>query len=78
MLRTLPQVPLRTLIDLSLDSYLAQDLSFDRERVAGAVAAFFAGRLAAIAREEGAAPDVIDAVSSVGVIDPVEFMDRVI
>ncbi len=77
MLRTLPLVPLRALIDLSLDSYLVQGLSFDRGRVAGAVAAFFAGRLAAIAREEGAAPDVIDAVSSVGVIDPVEFMDRV-
>lgn len=77
MLRTLPLVPLRALIDLSLDSYLVQGLSFDRGRVAGAVAAFFAGRLAAIAREEGAAPDVIDAVSSVGVIDPMEFMDRV-
>lgn len=77
MLRTLPLVPLRALIDLSLDSYLVQGLSFDRGRVAGAVAAFFAGRLAAIVREEGAAPDVIDAVSSVGVIDPVEFMDRV-
>lgn len=77
MLRTLPLVPLRALIDLSLDSYLMQGLSFDRGRVAGAVAAFFAGRLAAIAREEGAAPDVIDAVSSVGVIDPMEFMDRV-
>ena len=77
MLRTLPLVPLRALIDLSLDSYLVQGLSFDRGRVAGAVAAFFAGRLAAIAKEEGAAPDVIDAVSSVGVIDPVEFMDRV-
>lgn len=77
MLRTLPLVSLRALIDLSLDSYLMQGLSFDRGRVAGAVAAFFAGRLAAIAKEEGAAPDVIDAVSSVGVIDPVEFMDRV-
>ena len=77
MLRTLPLVPLRALIDLSLDSYLVQGLSFDRGRVAGAVAAFFAGRLAAIVREEGAAPDVIDAVSSLGVIDPVEFMDRV-
>ena len=77
MLRTLPLVPLRALIDLSLDSYLVQGLSFDRGRVAGAVAAFFAGRLAAIAKEEGAAPDVIEAVSSVGVIDPVEFMDRV-
>lgn len=77
MLRTLPLVPLRALIDLSLDSYLMQGLSFDRGRVAGAVATFFAGRLAAIAKEEGAAPDVIDAVSSVGVIDPVEFMDRV-
>lgn len=77
MLRTLPLVPLRALIDLSLDSYLMQGLSFDRGRVAGAVAAFFAGRLATIAKEEGAAPDVIEAVSSVGVIDPVEFMDRV-
>ncbi len=76
MLRTLPGCDLRQLIGLALGSYAAQGLEFDLESVSAAVVQFFQGRLVAIAREEGLSPDTIEAVSSVGVIDPIEFMAR--
>ena len=76
MLRTLPGCDLRQLIGLSLGAYLAQGLEFDLEAVAESVVRFFQGRLVAIARDEGLRADTIDAVSSVGVIDPIEFMAR--
>lgn len=76
MLRTLPAVHLRRAIDLALASFSAQGIDFDKEAVAEKVAAFFSGRLSAIARDEGVSPDTIEAVSSVGVIDPVEFLSR--
>ena len=37
---------------------------------------FFQARLVAIAKDEGLRPDTIEAVSAVGVIDPIEFMAR--
>lgn len=76
MLRTLPGCDLRRLIGLSLDAYQAQGLEFDPEAVAAAVVRFFQARLVAIARDEGLRPDTIEAVSAVGVIDPIEFMAR--
>ena len=76
MLRTLPSVSLSALIDLSLDLYAKQGLEFDKVAVYLAVKSFFAGRLVAIARDEGIAPDTIEAVSAVGVIDPLEFLSR--
>ena len=76
MLRTLPGCDLRQLIGLSLGSYLAQGLEFDLEEVASAVVRFFQARLVAIAKDEGLRPDTIEAVSAVGVIDPIEFMAR--
>ena len=76
MLRTLPGCDLRWLIGLSLDAYQAQGLEFDPEAVAAAVVRFFQARLVAIARDEGLRPDTIEAVSAVGVIDPIEFMAR--
>lgn len=76
MLRTLPGCDLRRLIGLSLDAYRAQGLEFDPEAVAAAVVRFFQARLVAIARDEGLRPDTIEAVSAVGVIDPIEFMAR--
>lgn len=76
MLRTLPSSDLRQLIGLSLDAYKAQGLEFDFEEVAASVERFFQGRLVAIAKDEGLRPDTIEAVSAVGVIDPVEFMAR--
>ena len=76
MLRTLPGCDLRQLIGLALGAYRAQGLEFDLEAVATAVVRFFQGRLVAIARDEGLRPDTIEAVSAVGVINPVEFMAR--
>ena len=76
MLRTLPTSDLRQLIGLSLDAYKAQGLEFDLEEVTASVERFFQGRLVAIAKDEGLRPDTIEAVSAVGVIDPVEFMAR--
>lgn len=76
MLRTLPAVHLRPLIELALASYAEQGIEFDAQAVASSVAAFFQGRLAAIAKDEGIAPDAIEAVGAVGVIDPEEFVRR--
>ena len=76
MLRTLPGCDLRQLIGLSLGAYRAQGLEFDMEAVATSVVRFFQGRLVAIAREEGIRPDTIEAVSAVGVVDPIEYMAR--
>ena len=76
MLRTLPTVHLRELIDLSLASYAEQGLTFDAEKVASAVVSFFQGRLVGIAKDEGIRADSIEAVSAVGVIDPAEFIAR--
>ena len=76
MLRTLPAVHLLPLIELALASYAEQGIEFDAQKVASSVAAFFQGRLAAIAKDEGIAPDAIEAVGAVGVIDPDEFVRR--
>lgn len=77
MLRTLPSVSLSELVDVALDGYLTQGLSFDKGEVAGKVIAYFVGRLSAIARDEGADPDTIKAVSDTGVCDPAAFLGRV-
>ncbi len=76
MLRTLPTCDLAALIARALDAYRAQGLAFDGPSVAAAVERFFQGRLVAIARDESLRPDTIEAVSAVGVINPVEFMAR--
>lgn len=76
MLRTLPSVSLKSLIAVSLAAYAAQGLEFDSAAVTKAVEKFFAGRLNTIAKDEKISFDTIEAVSSVGVIDPVEFIDR--
>lgn len=76
ILRTMPSVSLRSLIDVALESYRQQGLSFDVGSVSAAIASFFQGRLAGIARDEGVSPDTVEAVSSVGVIDPNEFLKR--
>ncbi len=76
MLRLLPSVSLRALIERALDSYAEQGLEFDREAVAQDVARFFAGRLAGISKDEGIKNDTIEAVSAVGVVDPAEFFAR--
>ncbi|MGN0075358.1 MAG: glycine--tRNA ligase subunit beta [Parafannyhessea sp.] len=76
MLRTMPQVSLKKLISVALDAYAEQGLEFDKATVQHEVEKFFAGRLNTIARDEKISPDTIEAVSSVGVIDPEEFLER--
>ncbi|WP_293820043.1 glycine--tRNA ligase subunit beta [uncultured Parolsenella sp.] len=76
MLREAPVRALEELIGRSLASYAEQGLSFDADEVAANVRAFFAGRLATIARDEGIAPDTIEAVSAAGIVDPAEFLHR--
>ena len=76
MLKEMPTVSLPALIDCALESYAQQGLSFDRDAVAEKICAYFAARLAAIGREEGFAPDTIEAVSAAGVIDPVPYLER--
>ena len=76
MLRTMPSVSLKGLIAASLSAYAEQGLEFDLNEVASKVEQFFAGRLKTIAKDEGIRLDSIDAVSSVGVIDPAEFIAR--
>ncbi len=77
MLRTLPEVSLRKLVDIALMGYAAQGLVFDHNEVAEKVVAYFVGRLCAIARDEKADPDTIKAVSDTGVCDPAAFLNRV-
>ena len=76
MLRTMPAVHLKDLVELGLESYEAQGLEFDAAAVADKVCQFFAGRLKSIAKDEGVRLDSIEAVSAVGVIDPAEFIAR--
>ena len=76
MLRTLPSVHLKDLVELGLASYKEQGLEFDAQAVAEKVCQFFAGRLKSIAKDEGIRLDSIEAVSAVGVIDPAEFIAR--
>ena len=77
MLRKLPAVTLDPLIDAALQAYFEQGIAFDVADVTSKVRSFFAGRLAAIARDEKADPDTIQAVLDTGVCDPVSFLGRV-
>lgn len=76
MLKSLPSVSLGTLISAALESYASQGLEFDLEQAGGKIRAFFKGRLAAMAKDEEIAGDVIEAVSAISIIDPAEFFAR--
>lgn len=76
MLRDKRSCSLEALIEASLDAYEVQGLEFDRAKTLSGVKDFFAGRLAAIARDEKVSPDTIEAVSAAGVVDPAEFLLR--
>lgn len=76
MLQNMPTCKLADLIACSLDTYQAQGLSFDKDATAQNVAQFFAGRLATMAKDDGIQSDVIEAISSIGVIDPEDFFAR--
>lgn len=77
MLRTLPAVSLAHTIDVALACYAKQGLKFDVADVSSQVAAYFIGRLSAIARDEGGDVRTIKAVADTGVCDPCAFLGRV-
>lgn len=64
-------------IDAALASYAAQGVAFDAQTVREEVADFFIARAKVLLRDEGRAPDTIDAVLAAGVREPVEFASRV-
>ena len=78
MLRTLPNVSLRTIVGVSVGEYKKQGLEFNTDEVVDKVIAYFVGRLSAIARDEGAEVDTIRAVADTGVCDPAAFLARVV
>ncbi len=76
MLREAPVANLTDLVSCALDAYEEQGLVFDRSATERAVEAYFQGRLASIARDEHVAPDTVEAISAVGVVDPAVFLAR--
>lgn len=76
ILRAEPALSLASAVCAALDALARQGISFDRDEVESAVRAFFVGRLAAMARDEGVAPDTVEAVKAVGVVEPTEFLAR--
>ena len=77
MLREMGNVELDGLIDVALANYAQQGIDFDLQAVGEKVRSYFVGRLAAIARDEKADPDTIQAVVDTGICDPVSFLGRV-
>ncbi len=76
IVRAEPQVSLAAAVSAALDGLAGQGIAFDRPAVEAAVLNFFTGRLASMARDEGVAPDTVEAVKAVGVVEPVEFLAR--
>lgn len=74
--RAEPQIQLVPAVDAALEALAGQGIAFDSEAVAQAVRAFFVGRLASMARDEGVAADTVEAVRAVDVVEPVEFLGR--
>ncbi|MBQ9021147.1 MAG: glycine--tRNA ligase subunit beta [Eggerthellaceae bacterium] len=69
-------VSLAAAIDASLAQYAAQGLSFDAEAVRGEIIDFFVTRTKVILRDEGTTADAVDAVLSVGVVEPAVIAAR--
>ncbi len=63
-------------IDASLDAYTADGIEFDREKTRAEVIDFFITRTKVMLRDEGVAPDVLEAVLAVGVFEPMELIRR--
>ena len=70
-------VALAPAIDAALASYAEQGIVFDAAAVRAEVVDFFITRARVMAKDEGIAPDAIDAVLAVGVEEPAVFMRRV-
>lgn len=73
----LPHVSLGEAIDVALAQYANQDIAFDRTEVRAAIVDFFIARTKVMLKDEGMAPDAIDAVLAIGVQEPMELVRRV-
>jgi glycyl-tRNA synthetase beta chain len=76
IVRVEPRIQLGGAVAAALDGLAGQGVAFDRAAVEAAVRAFFVGRLAAMAKDEGVSPDTVEAVRAVDVLEPVEFLAR--
>ena len=76
IVRAEPYISLASAIASALDELAGQGIAFDRAEVEAAVRAFFVGRLASIAKDEGVSPDTVEAVKAVDVLEPAEFLAR--
>ena len=76
ILRSRLKIDLTPLIAASLDAYAEQGIEFDKDAIENDVRAFFAGRLASIAKDEKIPADTVAAVADVDVIAPAEFFAR--
>ncbi|MEE0844754.1 MAG: glycine--tRNA ligase subunit beta [Eggerthellaceae bacterium] len=70
-------VSLMGAIDVALDSYEDDCLSFDRTAVRKAVSEFFVTRTRVMLRDSGCEADAVDAVLAAGVEEPAEILRRV-
>lgn len=64
-------------VEASLSTFAEAGVAFDGAAVRDAVLDFFITRAKVLMRDEGAAPDAIEAVLAAGVREPVEFVRRV-
>lgn len=70
-------ISLASAIDVALDAYAEQGISFDKAQVRKQVIDFFITRACVMLRDEGCEADTIDAVLAVSVEEPVELAKRV-
>lgn len=70
-------VSLMDAIEVALDSFESDGLTFDRAAVRKAVTDFFVTRTRVMLRDAGCEADAIDAVLAVGVEEPAEILRRV-
>lgn len=76
ILKTMPTVKLESLVDKSLELYIADGLEFDVDTVKASIMKFFLGRLSAIAKDEGISSDTVEAVSATSISTPTQFFER--
>lgn len=70
-------VSLSDAIDASLATYEDAGVAFEKEAIRSEVIDFFVTRTKVLLRDEGAAPDAIDAIIAAGVVEPAEIIRRV-
>lgn len=76
MLQSLSAIDLHALIDESISLFEAQEILCDHASCHQAIAAFFAGRLATMAKDKGISHTTIAAISALDIINPHEFFAR--